>query len=99
MKYQSVADLKAKEAEARRIQGNTLANMTPGRGVVSSMSQLGGMLGGQVMDAFGQYSSEQSKAMSLDKILGKRQGPPKTQEESNALINELDEETRDKYKC
>ena len=89
MKYQSVADLKAKEAEARRIQGNTLANMTPGRGVVSSMSQLGGMLGGQVMDAFGQYSSEQSKAMSLDKILGKRQGPPKTQEESNALINEL----------
>jgi len=89
MEYQTLADIRAKEAEARRIQGNALANMTPGRGIVSSMSQLGGMLGGQVMDAFGQYSPEQQKAMSLDKILGSRQGPPKTQEEADALVNEL----------
>ena len=89
MEYKSLADIRAADAEARRVQGNTAANMTPGRGIVSSMSQLGGMLGGQVMNAFGQYSPEEAKAMSLDKILGSRKGPPKTLEEAEALSAEL----------
>ena len=89
MEYQTLSQLRAKEAEARRLQGNALANMTPGRGVVSAMSQLGGMLGGTGMDMLGKYSPEEQKAMSLDKILGSRQGPPKTQEEADALVTEL----------
>jgi len=89
MEYQTLAQLKAKEAEARRLQGNALANMTPGRGVVAAMSQLGGMLGGTGMDMLGKYSPEEQKARSLDEILGSRQGPPKTQEEADALVSEL----------
>jgi hypothetical protein len=89
MEYKSLADIRAADAEARRVQGNTAANMTPGRGIVSSMGQLGGMLGGQVMNAFGQYSPEEAKAMSLDKILGSRKGPPKTLEEAEVLSAEL----------
>ena len=89
MEYQTLAQLKAKEAEARRLQGNALANMTPGRGVVAAMSQLGGMLGGTGMDMLGKYSPEEQKARSVDEILGSRQGPPKTQEEADALVSEL----------
>jgi hypothetical protein len=53
------------------------------------MGQLGGMLTDQTMGAFGQFTPEEMKASSLDKILGSRKGPPQTDEENTALITEL----------
>jgi len=53
------------------------------------MGQLGGMLTDQTMGAFGQFTPEEMKASSLDKILGSRKGPPQTEEENTALVTEL----------
>jgi len=52
MEYKTLADIRAARTKARQTQGNALANMTPGRGVVSAMGQLGGMLTDQTMGAF-----------------------------------------------
>ena len=89
MEYKTLADIRAGRTKARQAQGNALANMTPGRGVVSAMGQLGGMLTDQTMGAFGQFTPEEMKASSLDKILGSRKGPPQTDEENTALVTEL----------
>ena len=89
MEYKTLADIRAARTKARQTQGNALANMTPGRGVVSAMGQLGGMLTDQTMGAFGQFTPEEMKASSLDKILGSRKGPPQTEEENTALVTEL----------
>lgn len=87
--YKTAAEIRAERQDEITKQANLAAQMTPGRGIVSSMGRLGGMLGGQVMDAFGQYSPEEQKAMSLQSILDKRKGPPQTAEEANALVQEL----------
>jgi len=89
MEYKTFADIQAQNSLASQKQGNALANMQPGRGGVASMYQLGGMLGGQVMGAMGQYSPEEEKAMGIESILSKYSGPPKTLQEAQALSSEL----------
>ena len=89
MEYKTFADIQAQNSLASQKQGNALANMQPGRGGVASMYQLGGMLGGQVMGAMGQYSPEEEKAMGIESILSKYSGPPKTMQEAQGMANEL----------
>ena len=85
----TVAEVRAREAAALQKQGNTLGNMQPGRGVVANMSQLGGMLGGQIMDATGNYAPEEQKARDIQGFMQEAGGPPKTQEEADALATKI----------
>lgn len=85
----TVGDVRAREAAALQKQGNALAAQAPGRGIVSSMSQLGGMLGGQVMEAAGQYTPEEQKAKTINALMAEAGGPPKTQEEADTLATKI----------